>query len=270
MDAKPSVVTRARIRYGATILSMTASDVNLAKEVYAAALSLPSLTTAEEFNADGFLINGPLYEGSSLTICFKDELVFVAKYLEVKERKSAFEFQSAFRTGEWPPHVTTYFLHESRSGKVFMIMPKYSCSLEQIPSLSDTGIRTCWAEMRDALRAIHDRGFAYMDVKPANICVTFDRHFCLVDLGSVAPFTQRSQSTVPYVPSDVDGARSSAAVDWWMLAMSLAEKGCGENGINVGAARIPTRGELRMHLETHLLADVWSELREILDRLGDP
>jgi hypothetical protein len=67
---------------------------------------------------------------------------------------------------------------------------------------------------------------------------------------------------VAYVPRDMKRGRSSAALDWWMLAATLAEKACGsEHALEVGGARQHSVDELREHLAAHLDPAVWAELQ---------
>lgn len=74
-----------------------------------------------------------------------------------------------------------------------------------------------------------------MDIKPANICLDGAGEAFLIDFGSVCAFGAHTSSTPAYVPHYVLSRRSSAALDWWMLAMTLAEKACGpEGGLPVG------------------------------------
>ena len=140
-----------------------------------------------------------------------------------------------------------------------MLMPLAGASLEVLPHLSAEDVHVLWQCTRDALRGLHARGFAHMDVKPANICLSA-RLFVLIDLGSVARFDEPTSTTMPYVPRDFPGEmrRSSALADWWLLAMTLAEKA---TGLAVGEVRTPTMAELTERLFKGLPCSVWDELR---------
>lgn len=122
-------------------------------------------------------------------------------------------------------------------------MPRYVDTLERVPAFSAEddaeAITTLWRQLSAALEGIHALGFAHMDVKPSSICLD-RRDFIFIDLYSVARFGDPTESTRTYIPSDLRPAaaaraRSSAAIDWWMLAMTLAEKACGEAGFQVGS-----------------------------------
>ena len=67
-----------------------------------------------------------------------------------------------------------------------------------------------------------------MDVKSSNICVQ-NGDVVLIDLGSVAKFDHYTVSTSVYLPQDLEHKgnnryKSSAATDWWMLAVVYTEK----------------------------------------------
>lgn len=164
--------------------------------------------------------------------------------------------------GEHVPHVTPYELIETAKGKNYMIMPKFATTLEPLPFLSSDGVAMLWAHVQEALEGLHARGFAHADVKPAKICLTEDGgSVFLIDLGSMARMGERTSSTAPYVPLDVPRGRASAALDWWMLAMTLAEKACGSGqGLEVGGTSHATMNELRTHLASHLSPAVWAAL----------
>ena len=161
------------------------------------------------------------------------------------------------------PHVTPFELVESVSGKHVMIMPKFATALEPLPYLSPAGVGMMWAQLQEALERLHALGFAHMDVKPGNICLSEDSDsFYLIDLGSIAPFGVKTSSTAAYVPVDMKSGYSSAALDWWMLAATLAEKACGPvHALVVGGAHQHSADELRAHLAKHLDPAVWAELQ---------
>jgi serine/threonine protein kinase len=166
----------------------------------------------------------------------------------------------AARGDKMNEHVVPFELRweDPVKGKSFMVMPELPALLEQIPA-SQVDARSLLDHMSSALEYLHGLGFAHCDVKPGNICAQYPLSFVLVDLGSIALFGARTDSTPAYVPRDVRGDRSSAELDWCMLGMTLAEKGCrDDHALDVGAApRSVTRGELLAHLQAHLPAAVW-------------
>jgi hypothetical protein len=257
-----AVATRARIRYGHLItLAIMERNPAAAVEAYELAKRLPSTATVQQLRIDGYKINGLLSEGSELVICYKGQRVHLLKGLREDEAARARIFHDTF-AGAPVPHVTSYELVDSPGGKLFMIMPKFATALEPLPYLDPDGVAALWAHMEEALQCLHAKGFAHADVKPANICLTEDgRSAFLIDLGSVAQLGQRTSSTPAYVPRNIARGRASIELDWWMLAMTLAEKGCGaEHVLEVGGVHHASTAELRIHLATHLSSAVWAAL----------
>lgn len=90
----------------------------------------------------------------------------------------------------------------------------------------------------------------------------------LVGLGSITTFGGRTQSTPCYLPREFLGEDSNSvfaqpSTDWWMLACTLAEKGC-EPALEIGGAEVHTKTEVCAHLAAHLPATVWAELHGLL------
>lgn len=176
---------RARVKYGhMVLLAIQEHNAALAKEAYEMAASLPSTTTVGQLQMNGYLLDGQLYEGSELVICFKDERTYLLKGLDQKEAVRARIFRVACGIEVEKPGVTgitRFELFDSTgppppegSGlqptvhKHFMIMPKYTTALESVPFLSLVGVRGLWEQMQLAIDYVHSKGFAHMDIKPAN------------------------------------------------------------------------------------------------------
>ena len=264
-----SALSRMRRRFaGQVSLALQTGDANLLYEAYDDAKHLPSPSTVQRFKVEGYIINGPLYVGSNILTCFKGTDEYLLKSgLSKEELRRAEEFKSAVPI----PHrgIVSFEIRSNvEKGKHVMLMPKLRTSLEPIPSLPVGDTARLWSDLRGALDFLHSHGFAHMDVKPSNICVDGEGRFVLVDLGSIAPFGDATSSTPAYVPCDVAGWRSSAAVDWWMLAMTLAEKGCGEHALDVGSkSKSAPKEVLRGHLRAYLPVGVWSECEAVLQEL---
>jgi serine/threonine protein kinase len=152
-----------------------------------------------------------------------------------------------------------------------MLMPRYLDVFERCPHLDGLGLRRLWAQMKVALDAIHAKGFAHMDIKPANICMREGGDFILIDLGSVQRFGIKTHSTPSYVPKDLWAdcrvpVIASSAIDWWMLAVCIAEKAC-EPSLRVGGSKLYTCAEIETHLcgGSNLPEEVVSELRAKLN-----
>lgn len=266
-----AVIRRAALRYGHLLTFAQNNDrADLAKEAYEMAASLPSLTTELHLlSASGIKLNGPLHEGSALSICFQGVRVLVLKPLDRTEHQRVSLFSQSLPDGLTIAGITPFSLHVSREGsnKHYITMPRYMTSVEpliffEMPEV----IKKFWCQMRDAVKGLHALGFAHMDIKPANICITAGGDFMLVDLGSIVRFGERSASTPAYLPRHFGQMLACPSVDWWMLAMSLAEKGCSNSGMSIGSgARSASKEDLCAHLERHLPSVVWDELRAVLD-----
>ena len=271
-DIDRGIVFRARQRYSELVSQATGEQNHeLAKQVYEMAEDLPSTTTAGMLSLEGYKLNGPLYHGSPLTICHRHQIAHVVKVLEGSELKRVKAFQLAL--AEHTLSGITSFELVDTARRTAMIMPFYPSNLEQLEYLSpEEGVVNFWKQITTAVGALHSMGFAHMDIKSSNICLKADGEAVLIDLGSVAPIGSFSQSTSAYIPCDFDPdadlarIRARPEVDWWMLAMTLAEKACGRNGMRIGAAaRSATKAELLLHLERHLLPEVWIQLKRMLD-----
>jgi serine/threonine protein kinase len=266
----PGVVRRMNTHFSsAVLLALTTGDKQLALDTYETAEALPATSTLHVFEHEGWSLDGPLFTGSDLVLCFKGLHAFVLKGLSEAEARRAQTFAAV--RGEGHPCIVSFELHHSvGSGKNYMTMPKFPATIEQIPLLSPADSLTLWNDTRAALEYLHGLGFAHMDIKPSNICVNASARCVLVDIGSVAAFMTATQTTVVYVPLDVEHRLSDASVDWWMLAMTLAKKCCGEHPLNheAGTMARPTKAELRQHLSAYLPPLVWSTLDEVLSRFA--
>lgn len=264
-DIEKGVVVRANIMYGLGVMNAVSfQKPDVALEAYQLAKQLPSTTTVASLGVDGYQLNGPLFEGSDLTICYKGGQVYILKGLSPDEAARAHAFQVAV-AGAPVPHVTPFELRDPEGGKHFMIMPKYATTLEPMGYLPPACVAVLWHDMQEALDSLHAKGFVHADVKPSNICLDYRAtEAILIDLGSVVRAGERTSSTPAYVPRDLRTTekRASVALDWWMLAMTLAEKACGEDHrLKVGEAGVdPSKGELRDLLAAFLDPVVWAAL----------
>jgi serine/threonine protein kinase len=236
-------------------------DAILAVDVYDKTSKHPDTTTVSALLFDGYTMNGCLFDGSELVICYKDLKVYVLKGLSVDEWKNAEAFEVAFPEKS-RPNIVDFTLY-TRDEKHYMIMPKLETTLEPMTSINEKEAMQLWCDISNALDFIHSGEFAYMDVKPANICVN-QGNFVLIDLGSIVKFGKRSSSTPAYIPSDFTETKGSAHCDWWMLAMTLSEKvECEENLIQHEPKK-RTMAELMEFLEDKVEATIYCGLAEKL------
>jgi tRNA A-37 threonylcarbamoyl transferase component Bud32 len=224
------------------------------------------------FALDGYTVNGPLYEGSELTICYRGTLAYVIKGVRATDAQRLRLLrdtiaQAATAGAHAPRHVAPFELRSTPASRTYVIMPRYADTLERMPSFSDAdAVATLWDHVSSALSDLHALGFAHGDVKPANVCVDHGE-FWLIDLDSAARFGAVTQTTTAYLPVDERGVRvlASERADWWALAMTLAEKACGAAGLPLGCgARAWTASEVRVHLAKNLPLCVWTALAEYI------
>jgi serine/threonine protein kinase len=224
----------------------------LAREIYEQTEALPQTETEEQLNTLGYKLTGQCHTGNdAFVVCFKGTKMHLLKALTPKEYPRARALQDRLHGGVHP-HLTPFEL-VSRAAKHFLIMPCYSSTLANVPTLSVEDGRRVVRQVSDAVLFLHGMGFIHMDLKPANICLNEAGDAVLVDLGSVVvrsspgqPST--SESTAMYVPRDFqprprDNPSSNRYMaedlcDWWMLAMTVAEK---VYGVVIGGAAPPPR-----------------------------
>jgi len=262
-NVEMTVMRRIYARFSVRLaLVLESGDKDFAEDLYHDAVNLPSLVTRENFSAEGYILDGPLFEGSNLTVCFKGLQVLVAKCLDSKEYARAIALQNLAASSAAPrsAHVVDFELRVVHL-KEFMLMPRMAATLSQMPHLAPEHALTLAQHLSDGLSYLHHLGVAHADVKPDNIGLQEPERFVLIDLGSVTMFGQRVHSTPAYVPRDVpvtnDTVVSCASLDWCMLGMTLGEKACSQlNCLDVAKISI-TRNALFAHLQMHLPQLVW-------------
>lgn len=201
-------------------LAVSQQSAVWAADAYRAAEELPSTTTKAQFLHDELILNGSLLgRGHNLLICFKKTVPKVLKIVKGREQRRLEENKERLRH----PHIIPYeFI-----GTNYIIMPLLPTTLEHLARLLPGSELLLWQSMEPALTFLHSQQLAHMDVKPSNIFISCEGSFVLGDLGSVATFGCRTDSTSLYIPKDLQSKedyKASKKVDWWMLAMTLAEK----------------------------------------------
>lgn len=209
-----------------------------------------------------FLPHRPLLSNEKLTICYRGLEVWILKTLDTAEAERLRALQIAIPGSPIHPNIVHFELLEGShlSSKTFMAMEMMPTTLEPMVCLRVPHVEQMWMELSRALEFLHSRGFAHMDIKPSNICISSSQNFVLIDLGSIEKFGKRSASTEAYIPRDWTDRSASAAHDWWMLGMVLAEKGCGASPCVMGATAESIRKmDLVDHLKVNLPSSVFSE-----------
>ena len=225
---------------------------------------LPATATTKALLVAGYKVNGPLFEGSTLTILHKGVRPYLLKKLDNFELARTKALLLAV-TEVSHPNVTSFQVYEE-TGSTYVIMPKYSTTLEMISSIDTTDVGKMWSDLKDALEYLHGFQFAFMDTKPSNICIQ-DGNFILIDLGSVCVFQKKSSCTLAYIPRDLrpksGDVVASALLDWWMLLMTIGEK-VGADVSPDGGPRNYTRENLLQYLKGSVSGDLFGDMIGVL------
>lgn len=261
-DFNVNVLSRMRRRFSGQVnLAITENSAAAARDIYDQTLALPQTETEQDLIVAGYSLNGLWSAGNeAFIICYKGTRTFLLKALTPKESERASALQREL--GSATHESLSQFDLRSHSAKNFMMMPYYPSTLERVPGLSIGDGQRVVSQISGAIRFLHDSSFVHMDIKPANICLNEQGDAILIDLGSVVkrstPSTPSfSESTVVYVPRDFqprprDNRNSNRyeavdLCDWWMLAVTVAEKVYGkEIG---GSPQTPTTTELKNMLK---------------------
>jgi serine/threonine protein kinase len=267
-----------RRRYGSLVTqALLEQNSRVALDAYEQTQILPETATEALFHLEGFTINGNYNGGNDAFIIIHNRFTsYLLKSMTAKEtaRASALLLSIDRETQRLRqlnmsfdmPNLTPFELRFVRN-KNFMLMPQYMNTVEIVGPLSVEDGISLYRQIARALDFLHNlpERYNHMDVKPSNICVREGNILVLIDLGSVAPLGCISESTRVYVPRDFqprprDNPTSNiynaeAPNDWWMLAMTLAEKVYGLP-VGLGATPPPTMAQLREILQD----EVWAEL----------
>ena len=197
------------------------------------------------------MLNRQYFGNPDFVICYKDLKTYLLKMLRGNEIEFGRAFYKAIESdivmGTFHKHITSFEIHEIRDNRVAMIMPAYPTTLETIPDLASPQCCKILSQIASALEYFHKKGFAYMDMKPMNVCFNSEGDVVLIDLGSVVVLGNMTSScTAVYLPSDMqiqNGCyKASIEIDWWMLVVTMLEK---MNLIKIGGAlNTPPRKEL--------------------------
>jgi serine/threonine protein kinase len=279
-DINDQIYKRMNQRFGIQVnTAVVTRDRQLMYNLYKQAEELPSTTTTQHIASQGFILDGDLFRSNDgIRVAFRkmDGRPFAMKMCTLSEFERAKLWLEKSSGKEVSKFIVEHIM-EKFQDKYFLFMPLYPAILESCELVSAYSLRNFYFQMVDALECLHQFGFIHNDVKPSNILISTEGNYILADLGSLTPPNARSASTRAYVPDDMWDAQANRIIqlaapstDWWMLAMTLYEKGCGGN-IGSGA-REPTKNELIKLLRginsTQLPREILSDLFEKLG-VGD-
>jgi serine/threonine protein kinase len=243
-----NIIPRMRRRFPGLVIQVVNEQLPaVAREVYNQTIALPQTETEQQLQVIGYQLYDSWHGNDNFLLCHKETKTYLLKVLASKEYTRAVALQESLN-GKTCSYITSFEILSHRE-KNFMIMPFYVSTLETIRLLSmDVGRRVV-QQISEAIQFLHEEGFIHMDIKPSNICLNEAGDAVLVDLGSVVRRSSSSQlstseSTVVYMPHDFqprskDSRSNNQYVaedlcDWWMLAMTIAEK---IYGVEVGRTK---------------------------------
>jgi serine/threonine protein kinase len=223
---------------------------------------MPNTQTLQNLNdVMGYVLDGTLFAGhGAILICFKDAIPNVMKICTEVEYDRALKLKTAAASSNPCKFIIGFDLYQMNN-KYFMFMPLHPVTLESLRVLKGDEIFRFYQHMSSALDFLHALGFAHMDVKPSNILISSTGDFILADLGSVALFGTKSQSTRSYLPREmwINGLPPKAhrSVDWWMLAMTMYKKVVGKE---IGGTSEPFQQAVKSALAGELPEKIWADL----------
>lgn len=261
-----AVLRRAECLFSSRIISaLLQQNPMSARDIYFDAENMPSTTTKVVLSGSNIRLNGELFGGNSnLLLCFEKTVPHVLKFVDREEM----ERLTPIRNNLNHPNIVQFKFVSDKH----IIMPLHPTTLEHMEYLDQDEAHLLWQNLEPALVHLHSNRLAHMDVKSSNILISCQGSFILGDLGSVAIFGNKSASTQPYVPLDMQKTpcilTASAGVDWWMLAMVFAEKVA---RLQLGGTkREPDRSSLKGILSKHVhMPTIWQHLKEKISATED-
>lgn len=110
----------------------------------------------------------------------------------------------------------------------FLLMPRYISTLTELKPLTAERQHLLVSQVGAALRYLHEKCVAHMDVKPDNIALNHLGEFILIDIGNAAPFGTLTDVTSMFVPAGFPIIRgqlaASSRMDFCQLAMTILAK----------------------------------------------
>jgi serine/threonine protein kinase len=224
------IVSAMLEHYGSQVAyAVSSRQINVLEDYYVKASKIPKTSTMRAIGCEGYIMNGPLHGNENLIICFDLEAKphLLKRLNNEDERHRVYCFsQRKF----CHPHVTSFEFRSGGGELAAMIMPIFPSTLHSLTLNQGNSkiIGKLISQISEALEALHAIGYCHMDIKPSNIAIDNEGNFVLIDLGSVAPIGEPTESTDLYLPSEDGGTYgryiATEKRDWLMLAITVYSK----------------------------------------------
>lgn len=279
---KDFVLDRMRRNFTSFVaIILQEKNEKFAIETYRYAELLPGTSTCNTIkDINGYFIDDSSEYNGLIMNCYKNSYAYTLKILKPWEYnrfvdlKNSIPFNtikenlSFFHQHIVPFHLIT--VEHKMDFNQYLIMPRYSATLTgQLKSINiPIVLERFWNQISSALKFLHSYGFAYMDIKPSNICTTENGNYILIDIGSVSRFNNTTSSNPYYLPEEISAIvsligqiKSSPNIDWWMMAMLLMEILSQEKFIQ---KKFRTKSEVINILKQNEYSKIFSELFDLL------
>lgn len=284
------VMETVAVSRGEALIAATESGrAALALAAYTKQEAMPTDVTAQELRAKGYRLGTQLPHTVNITDCYYGwedrvlrtligpELAKARAFEEAVNAAGNVSYEGTDRLLRAAPALAPFKVHVGEGeDRAFLIMPKYFTTLETRPPFPPDVAAKVWAEVSGCLKALHALGFAHGDIQARNVCSS--PIGCeVISHATIAPFGTPLAAAEACIPRDIPAAArvASASLDWWMFALLLVDKACGEHGVTStgpDAAPPPPTAEVRALLAEHCIldADAKAELLSFLIDLPAP
>lgn len=200
-------------------------SLDAARGWYRKVENMPKANTKLQFQKSGWTFAEMSARGEGYSCCFRDGRPYLARPATLEEvtRVGALLKSVSKSSYQLNEHIVPIILEKHEGTRHYFISPLYPITLDTYPSLEEASSQRLWSELSQALKSLHQFGYAHMDIKAANICVTTEGKFILIDLGSVAKFHTVTETTEGVLPVGLTVNTADPSVDWWMLAAVVSE-----------------------------------------------
>mmetsp|Transcript_10665 Transcript_10665/g.14610 ORF Transcript_10665/g.14610 Transcript_10665/m.14610 type:complete len:333 (+) Transcript_10665:89-1087(+) len=233
---KPSEKVLNKVRKYFASQALLVTTPQQARDLYFDAADIPDTTTREQLRTHKKLwLDGPLNPSnesrSKLFFAFFEGIPKVLKFPPVQAAKHEAEISKilgddAVKNSLVAP-ITEWIIDRTagQPAQLALLMPIYPCTLEQVPNpIPENYAMKCGMQIEIAIKFMHSKAYAHLDIKPSNIFLDNNGDFFLGDFGAATKFGDPIiESSELYFPSDLPKVASQIA-DYYLLIATLLEK----------------------------------------------